>query len=341
MLTPAILSDAQCVARAYAEQISGTSFVIASGSLIEGFGNSLSDVDMYIVGKSPQFDGRELHTVRGSTKYELTLLDALSLKDRLESCCSLGCNSDELIDPYDALLAHRFMTGLPLINEHLFQAFMSGYDPEILALRIAVSKAEASFDAFQDFVGIGQSGDYSSAALAARLAADHSLDMLLSLEGDTSTLNKWRLKRLARHDGLFPEIARQYHEVIFPFCRPEISSEIAFSNACLRLFQDCHAHMVRKRFGLQTMRKPQPGLSRHPLCYLRAQHDRICLVCPRTTFQVSATVASQLLAIPISSLTSGSFDLVLGTSAGLAGQPESQLRQLIARGIITYKNQTG
>jgi hypothetical protein len=333
MLTREQLDAARAAAHEWAGRRGSAAFGIASGSLVEGYGNRLSDIDAYLVGDGPEFDGREEHIARGSVKIELTLLSTRSIEARFDRCFGRGASPRSSIDGYDALLAHRFLTATALFNEAAFHAFMASNDKNLLSARLADYCSEASVDAFQDFVGIAQSGDHASGAVAAKRASDCGIDMVLALAGDTNPVSKWRLKRLAKFGLQFPDIAADYLSVVFPFGKPHLTDEIDFANASTRVFHACHERRVR--LGIELPPSPAfPEIKRHPLCYLRAKGDTIFLVCPGTAFRIGPSLAAQFLSQPLAKLDAASFQFSPQSRMGAGDDVPPQLRELVARGVL-------
>jgi hypothetical protein len=196
------------------------STVWASGSCVEGFANRSSDVDVHVLVESPPdsvkwtkatghsfifigfLEGRRVdyeywttHTIEG-------------IADQLQAV-PLGAPEENVLDalrPHEVELIHNVRVGTSLRGREAFDA-MSGLFAFDRFLRYLV--ANATFyvnDAFDDTVGMLESGQLRSAALRARDTVRYSCDVALHALGDSSDKWKYRLPRLERLRPCHPEL---------------------------------------------------------------------------------------------------------------------------------------
>ncbi|MGC5535272.1 hypothetical protein [Streptomyces sp. SR-10] len=192
--------------------------VFEAGSLVRGWGNPSSDVDLYIVSKdawsSPDARDLKVPLSKGSVPSVELFIDGQrwDLKywtdqqvDEVFAKVTWGAFEQAAGDGNDLnyverWLLHRFgfavaVTGADWLTgrraelkDSAFHAFLIS-----LALNLADSRIE-------DAVGMLQVEDHDSAVLAARAAFDYSVDALIAFHGEHTQGEKWRARRFRAAD---------------------------------------------------------------------------------------------------------------------------------------------
>lgn len=199
-----------------------------SGSWVEGFANTKSDVDLYLVGSADRHWGGAELTGPGLPPMYLTLSPG---RVRLD----ITVVPPELIDAAAAFLVafdadhdypvgwsenfrefvHRLRIGVPIVNAGRFEAVRATVDFAKFArylVRYYHNRADSLLD---DVLGLLDEGDHVSAYFAARQRMETTIDMLLVSRGQTNTrVDKWRVKKLMR-------LAEPDHDVMERFLAVE------------------------------------------------------------------------------------------------------------------------
>ena len=234
--------------------------VWAGGSLVRGWGNDRSDLDIYVVVKEPwqtgsaQIDSVALHpdTIpvdgtyvdkrRWDVEYWLEdQVDQLFAKvsaDELESIQPAG---KRMMDPEVAFL-QRFSHAAPIdkdewLEERKRQLEASPLD-SVMALR-----ALHMMDIYtEDVVGQLDAGDVDSAVLTSKIAFRYAIDALLASHGEFGESPKWFARRFRAANppelgydeywafetmrSFDPEAPERWVEEVLMLCR-KISSEVS------------------------------------------------------------------------------------------------------------------
>ncbi|WP_406673971.1 hypothetical protein WBK31_37975 [Nonomuraea sp. N2-4H] len=184
-----------------------------SGSWVEGFGNSRSDLDLYLITSDkertsgvPQVTGPGMPPMYmtltpGRTRIDLTVVST----DLLTAVAGfLGRFNGETDYPTGwsdnfREFVHRLGIGVPLANAERFEELRNGIDFmkfRQYLMRFYQNRADSLFD---DAQGLLDEGDAVSAYLVARQRMEAAIDMYLAAHGETNTrVDKWRWKKLVR-----------------------------------------------------------------------------------------------------------------------------------------------
>lgn len=183
--------------------VNAEEIVFISGSLVEGFGNSSSDLDVYVIApyNNPlrvlDQDFLEKLTIDvsfhdlGHINNLLTRFVGFSSGPK-DTRKSWKFNLDE------RHLLHRICIGIPLWNCDAFQ----GLKASVPKLALARHKLDHSLHAvkrFQvDLAGCRSAGDWRTMLLAAQQLLGHTIDGLLAAYFETNPTLKWRFRLLQR-----------------------------------------------------------------------------------------------------------------------------------------------
>jgi hypothetical protein len=179
--------------------------VFLSGSFVEGFSNSRSDVDFYAVmpesWQSSQEKSRFITWKEGfliCNLYQIANAEIVALQKRL----SKPNHFPPLMNESDHLLAHRIKSGIPLVNSAKFGQIFSETQRNNLGHGLALERVMQSFHFSNDAEGAYESKDPLALSLACQEMVRLSTDAALLILGDTVAWpRKWLLRRVARAFG--------------------------------------------------------------------------------------------------------------------------------------------
>lgn len=184
-----------------------------SGSWVDGFANSRSDLDLYLIGSiegrpngvvevtGPGMPSMYMSVTPGSVRVDLTvvppeLLTALArYLDKFDSDVDYPTAWSDNFREF----VHRLGIGVPVANADRFRAYQQEIDfgkYRAYLLRFFHNRADSLFE---DVLGLLDEGDQVSACLVARQRLEATVDMFLVAQGETNTrVDKWRWKKLKR-----------------------------------------------------------------------------------------------------------------------------------------------
>ncbi|MHC3470870.1 nucleotidyltransferase domain-containing protein [Streptomyces sp. 7R007] len=180
-----------------------------SGSLVEGYGNETSDLDIYVIYENPtpeqsQSGRSDLYAIETDFVGELrTDTEIWSLKwltglaDRISGWQPMDWAGAQSFENRDLDLAHRLRIGLPILGGDRFQALRERFDWQRLAGIIMLKRFLAYTGAAEDAIGSVDAGRPLAAMLHSRDALGYAVDALLAAHGNTNPKPKWRESKLA------------------------------------------------------------------------------------------------------------------------------------------------
>ncbi|TDC02841.1 hypothetical protein E1267_28390 [Nonomuraea longispora] len=184
-----------------------------SGSWVEGFANSRSDLDLYLITSDPgrtsglpQVTGPGMPAMYmtltpGRTKVDLTVVPVELLVTLNAFLTAFNGETDYPTAWSDNFreFVHRLSIGVPLANAERFGEIQSSVDFmkfRQYLMRFHQNRADGLFD---DAQGLLEEGDVISAYFVARQRVEAAVDMYLAAHGETNTrVDKWRWKKLQR-----------------------------------------------------------------------------------------------------------------------------------------------
>ncbi|MGE9753186.1 nucleotidyltransferase domain-containing protein [Bacillus inaquosorum] len=198
-------------------------YVYLSGSIMEGFGNETSDIDVYVVvdgslevKESEKFKGRSIineddHVINNFIHqglrfdYEyITCKKWFQIIKKVEKLEIGNTGSAKLSsDEYDLL--HRLKYANPILNKANFLKIQDSIDFQKLDLYIASVKSETYSNLLEDVEGALLSKDIKTAFIMTRLLIDETLNAFLAAFGETNPKNKWIFKKLSNYARNFNE----------------------------------------------------------------------------------------------------------------------------------------
>ncbi|MEK4957257.1 hypothetical protein [Bacillus sp. CH_442] len=210
-----------------------TSFVC--GSIFEGFGNKLSDVDIFILCEDiPKEEDIRFTKNEYDLKYYGDFGDKVVLNiiinglsydiefwktDRmLEIANSLSSEKFNIQNPpkltkeeYD--LFHKSKYAKPIFNESNFTNFQKKISYNNLGKLLADYSTNTYSGSMKDVQGAYASEDYVSSYFMARILLETTLPGYLAIKGETSAKEKWLYKKLLRYAKNYndQEMVAQFH----------------------------------------------------------------------------------------------------------------------------------
>lgn len=181
--------------------------VFASGSLVEGFGNATSDLDLFVIHKNAVL--KETHVVFG-TPVEVICVNSLRLDVeywREETVVDLAkkISTVDLVSRVDVSMSwheldfcHRLRIGIPLFNKAGFMKLKSKFDFDKLVDILVTKYIRQCEGTIEDCIGALKAQEYETAFLMARSATEFAVEAYLASVGETNVSSKWRFKKLER-----------------------------------------------------------------------------------------------------------------------------------------------
>lgn len=239
--------------------------LLAVGSVVEGLGNSKSDLDLLLVAEEIAAGRPEAEQglVSGRCVVDLRVIHsatAQALTSRLRTWAQLPWNLSALAPfSYDErLLLHRLLDGFELYPGDRAGSQLGPERSELARLKLQVARHLARTIQV-DMVGYREEGDYASLVFAAQDLLGHGVDALLAGYQLTNPNPKWRarlLQRLGpdwerplglRPTGLSPDVA-VWHLHRAP-AEPDRAAAICHALRCLSFARAVFAWAERRVLG--------------------------------------------------------------------------------------------
>ncbi|MED1014677.1 hypothetical protein [Bacillus mycoides] len=198
-------------------------YVYVAGSLMEGFGNKTSDVDVYVIidGDLPSIEdtknqGRSLREdthfinnfIDNGVRYDYeywTLKDWDNLLFKLNNLNPADPNLVKTFSLNEYDLLHRLKYAKPIYNQQSFNELFSNINFENLAFYYASIKSEAYGNILEDIEGALFSQEEETAFIMSRLLLNEAVNGFLSMHGETNPSNKWIYKKLQRFSANYSD----------------------------------------------------------------------------------------------------------------------------------------
>ncbi len=182
--------------------------IVFSGSIVEGFGNKTSDIDLYVflpkpsnVGKFTPVGNTGFYstTIGGRSRIDITYIDGSlwsSLNTKLDNFSEYDENR-EFIEPEALECLHRMTFGVVVADKvGAVEWRPSRQSLQRYIVAIMIEKANSYK---QDSIGAHDAGDIETAIACERLRVRCLYDALLAANGLTNTrFEKWRIAKLRR-----------------------------------------------------------------------------------------------------------------------------------------------
>lgn len=194
-----------------------SSLVYMAGSIMEGFGNATSDIDVYVI--CDDFSttlnnecNRDFHikkddylirnVIENEVRYDFEYYTWSKFDSLIDKINSLNFQTDEHLvkmSENDIDFLHRLKHGKPVVNEEKFNNIKKRVNFNNLSKYLVVVYVE-KYDGFlEDLEGALESKDYGTAFILTRLLLEHSLLAYLAAYGETNPSRKWIYRKLKRY----------------------------------------------------------------------------------------------------------------------------------------------
>jgi len=190
-----------------------TDTLLAAGSLVEGLGNSKSDLDLLLI--TPRRHGydecHEVAVIVGACLSHVQILltsEVQALVDRLRQWADQPWDVTHApcFTPAERLLLHRVLHSAVWFQGES-ESFSRLLPPIEMLARLKLHVARHMAKAIQvDMAGNRDAGDYVSLALAAHDLLGHSADALAAAYHFTNPTAKWRSRILKLLPGDWPQV---------------------------------------------------------------------------------------------------------------------------------------
>lgn len=197
-----------------------SSLVFLAGSILEGFGNATSDIDVYIIcdntdnkvmnltnhnGESifPSEHCLTKNVTEDGVRYDFEYWNWGDFNLLISKLNNLDFKTSHYIDrlkseEYDLL--HRLKWARPIHNEVLFDKIHTNIQFENLNFYRAVVQSEIYSGAVEDIQGACISGDFGSAFFMVRGLINIVMNGYLGIYGETNPNNKWIYRKLKKYE---------------------------------------------------------------------------------------------------------------------------------------------
>jgi len=233
-----------------------------SGSLVAGYGNAWSDIDVYVVGDRKPI-GEHVVAERGSLvsvhyefcrRIDFEFWDSRTvsaLSERLAAFRVGELVPDEYFSSGEEAFIHRLRIGVTTADQTAaLEKLRSPFDFELFR-RYLIQKSLRWVDHLvEDVCGMVESGDHLLSVVTARRMAGRAVDAYCHFRGSTDSSLKWRLWHLERFssDGSDEGIRERFLDLLFPPQSLKDGSPAAskeYTDTCLIFVNDV-ATMVQR-----------------------------------------------------------------------------------------------
>lgn len=200
--------------------------IYVSGSIVEGFGNADSDLDVYIVYPeqvpvvAADFNlGEGLISIVDSTQWRLDIESwsqeqILAIAQRFHAYSLDDWNQSLLFKELTIDFAHKLRVGIPILHPENFQQLYEAFDFSKVSHAIMAKNLVFYNGTQEDAAGAITSKQYGTALLTARNLIELAIDVLIASYGETNNKSKWRFFKLEKLND--PIVLKQYWELETP-----------------------------------------------------------------------------------------------------------------------------
>jgi len=201
-----------------------------SGSLVAGYGNSWSDLDVYVVGESVPIGPNVVKDRYTTISIHYTSSRRVDFEfwtraatDRLADCLSrieIGAAfADEYFSPTEEAFIHRLKIGfMPERNRKGLEGLQAKFDFEKFRMYLIQKSLRTADHLVEDVSGMIESGDFLQAVLTARPMIGAAVDAYCHWQGNTDPSTKWRLHHLRSVSCNLEQsrIVEEFLDLMFP-----------------------------------------------------------------------------------------------------------------------------
>jgi len=219
------------------------SSIFLSGSIIEGYANAESDLDVFVIYQGEDLPRQRIDYTTNTNTISFEYMSNLRLDIeswtekqaqavavRLNRCPSEDWSQCLMINIDDIAFAHRIRVGLPIFGLRRFKRLRNEFEFEHLASIIMSRNLCLYNEVAEDAAGAVSSKQFGAALLMSRRVVELAIDILLASHGETNTKDKWRFAKLEKlaDQGLLS----RYWELETPHIRNQ-EEVIDYSKECL------------------------------------------------------------------------------------------------------------
>ena len=230
------------------------SLVYLAGSIVEGFGNRTSDIDVYVIcddyketlknGFDREFciereDFLIRNVIEDGTRYDFEYYTWDKFESIIDKINNLNFRTDKhlaKLSDNDIDFLHRLKHGKAIVNIERFNGIKENINFHNLSKYLVFVYVE-KYDGFlEDLEGALASKDYGTSYILTRLLIEHSILAYLAAYGETNPSRKWLYRKLKRYQENNNDKALLNKYMIFtgePFVEDKIekysAKAIAFS----------------------------------------------------------------------------------------------------------------
>ncbi|MDX7931145.1 hypothetical protein SJZ69_15500 [Acinetobacter baumannii] len=186
-----------------------------SGSKTEGLATPKSDYDIYIVVNIlPEgINHNELFLPYKDGLIEVTLLRKSYILDGFKRLIDNNADLISQISLYEALLYHRILIGIPIVNKINYCSLKEKVPINELKFFLSHYSFNFSRKCFNDCIGNIEANDLDTAIYNADRAVHSAIDVLIVNHGSTSNSVKWRSRYIKKFLGLDHPMFIRYKEL--------------------------------------------------------------------------------------------------------------------------------
>lgn len=194
-------------------------YVYISGSLMEGFGNHTSDLDVYVIcneipvdlsikddcsGESYLWEGKTLvrNLIHEGVRFDFEYWTLKDFNNAVRQLRELDFKKNEHIDrisDMDFVLLHRLKYARPLLKMEEFLEFQATIPFENLGFYQGVILSERFTSFVEDIQGALLSEDLGSAFFMVRRLVELATVSYLAIHGETNPNLKWMYRKILRY----------------------------------------------------------------------------------------------------------------------------------------------
>ena len=210
---PTTRDELVAAGRKAAARYPGAVTAYVAGSLVEGYGNAQSDLDLFVLfpDAPPQAEGGSAAAFDGAGIYRIDLDYAdgirvdtecwplpavLDIAKRLNQSPAEDWTAPVSLPEELFQLVHGVRIGLPVAAPEEFARVRAAFDWDHVCLLRYLRHMSIYTGTSEDGVGAVQAGDHATALLTSRQALGAAADALLAASGSTNTKPKWRFTKL-------------------------------------------------------------------------------------------------------------------------------------------------
>lgn len=195
------------------------SLIYIAGSLMEGFGNKTSDIDVYIICekmpsqllKKNNSNGEVMlnksqfivhNLIYEGMRYDFEYWNKEKFEEIILKLNNLNFKTEgyiERLSNEEFDLLHRLKYGHPLTNETEFKKIYEKINFNNLNFYKVIIQSEKYANCVEDLQGAIYSNDLGTAFFIARQLIEVVVDSYLAINGETNPSKKWLYRKMIRH----------------------------------------------------------------------------------------------------------------------------------------------